>query len=215
MFVCSFVCFCCLKRTPTMVCPSGWGGGEGVSTAIYGLYRYVPLWRVWFSSCLFWDRVYKLESLGREEGIIFQETDQLVGDFSLDQGNRELPLKNMRKKIKSATLNLRNYRLRVPGSRRHIPHPKVLKYPPPPTGGYVRSCGVDEIFKKEIFLFAILIWTLNLNIIALSIDLVFHFSLIRQFRWCHSWMRHLTRFWRRCIEFLRQERLLISTGIAK
>ena len=26
-------------------------GGEG-GTAIYGLYRYVPLWRVWFSSSL-------------------------------------------------------------------------------------------------------------------------------------------------------------------
>ena len=28
--------------------PISWGGG----TAIYGLYRYVPLWRVWFSSNL-------------------------------------------------------------------------------------------------------------------------------------------------------------------
>ena len=27
---------------------------------------------------------YKSESLGLEEGIIFQETDQLVEDFSLD-----------------------------------------------------------------------------------------------------------------------------------
>ena len=25
------------------------GGGGGGCTAIYGLYRYVPLWRVWFS----------------------------------------------------------------------------------------------------------------------------------------------------------------------
>ena len=57
--------------------------GEG-GTAIHGLYRYVPLWRVWFSSSLVWDRVYKSESLGLEEGIIFQETDQLVKDFSLD-----------------------------------------------------------------------------------------------------------------------------------
>ena len=52
----------------------------------YGLYRYVPLWRVWFSSSLLWDRVYKSESLGLEEGIIFQETEQLVEDFSLGQG---------------------------------------------------------------------------------------------------------------------------------
>ena len=52
----------------------------------HGLYRYVPLWRVWFSSSLLWDRVYKSESLGLEEGIIFQETEQLVEDFSLGQG---------------------------------------------------------------------------------------------------------------------------------
>ena len=31
--------------------PGGPGGGGG-GTAIYGLYRYVPLWRVWFSSSL-------------------------------------------------------------------------------------------------------------------------------------------------------------------
>ena len=35
-------------------------------TAIYGLYWYVPLWRVWFSSSLLWDRVYKSERLGLE-----------------------------------------------------------------------------------------------------------------------------------------------------
>ena len=40
------------------------GGGEG--TAIYGLYRYVPLWRVWFSRSLLWDRVYKSERLALE-----------------------------------------------------------------------------------------------------------------------------------------------------
>ena len=54
-------------------------GGEG--TAVYGLYRYVPLWRVWFSGSLLLGRVYNLERLGLEEGIIFQETDQLVEDF--------------------------------------------------------------------------------------------------------------------------------------
>ena len=43
-----------------------WGG-----TGIYGLYRYVPMWRVWFSSSLLLDRVYKSESLGLEEGIVF------------------------------------------------------------------------------------------------------------------------------------------------
>ena len=59
-----------------MVYPGGGGG-----TAIYGLYRYMPLWRVWFSSSLLRDRVYKSESLGLEYGIIFQETDQLVEDF--------------------------------------------------------------------------------------------------------------------------------------
>ena len=39
---------------------------------------------VWFSSSLLWDRVYKSESWGLEQGIIFQETDQLVEDLSLD-----------------------------------------------------------------------------------------------------------------------------------
>ena len=43
----------------------------------------------------------------REYGINFQETDQLVEDFSLDKRNQELPLKNI-KKIKSASLKLRN-----------------------------------------------------------------------------------------------------------
>ena len=38
-------------------------GRAGV-TDVYGLYRYVPLWRVWFSSSLLWDRVCKSESLG-------------------------------------------------------------------------------------------------------------------------------------------------------
>ena len=40
------------------------GGGGG--TAIYGLYKYVPLWRVWFSSSLLYDSVYKSERLGLE-----------------------------------------------------------------------------------------------------------------------------------------------------
>ena len=66
----------------------GWGGGGGGwwvgGTAIYGLCRYVPLWRVLFSSSLLWDGIYKSASLGLELGIIFQETDQLVEDFSLD-----------------------------------------------------------------------------------------------------------------------------------
>ena len=37
----------------------------------------------------------KSESLGLEQGIIFQETDQLVEDSRLDWGNPELPLKNI------------------------------------------------------------------------------------------------------------------------
>ena len=58
--------------------PMGVGG-----TAIYGLYRYIQLWRVLFSSSLLLDWVFKSESVGLEQGIIFQETDQLVEDFSL------------------------------------------------------------------------------------------------------------------------------------
>ena len=63
----------------------------------YMLYRYmyVPLWRVWFSSSLLWDRVYKSESLGLESVIIFQDTDQLFKDFSLDKrADQQLPIKN-------------------------------------------------------------------------------------------------------------------------
>ena len=44
---------------------------------------YCHIW-AWFSSSLLWDRVYKSESLGLEQGIIFQETDRLVEDLSLD-----------------------------------------------------------------------------------------------------------------------------------
>ena len=36
-----------------------------------------------FTSSLLGNRVYKSENLGLEYGIIFQETDQLVDDFSL------------------------------------------------------------------------------------------------------------------------------------
>ena len=36
---------------------------RGGGTAIYGPYKYVPLWRVWFSSSLLWHRVYKSERL--------------------------------------------------------------------------------------------------------------------------------------------------------
>ena len=45
---------------------------------------------------------YRKQSLGLEQGIIFQENDQLIEDFNLDQGYRELTLK----KIKSANWKL-------------------------------------------------------------------------------------------------------------
>ena len=51
------------------------GGSLQESTEPYMGYRYVPLSRVWFSSSLLRDRVYKSESLGLEQGIIFQERD--------------------------------------------------------------------------------------------------------------------------------------------
>ena len=40
------------------------GGGGGGGTAIYGLFRYVPLCRVWFSSSLLQDRENKSERVG-------------------------------------------------------------------------------------------------------------------------------------------------------
>ena len=54
-----------------------WGGGDchiwaiQVCAAVKGM----------VSSSLLWDRVYKSERLGLEQGIIFQETDQLVEDL--------------------------------------------------------------------------------------------------------------------------------------
>ena len=44
---------------------------------------------------------YRKQSLGLGQGIIFQENDQLIEDFNVDQGNRELTLK----KMKSANQN--------------------------------------------------------------------------------------------------------------
>ena len=63
----------------------------------------MPLWKVSFSRSLLGDRVYDSESLGLEYGIIFQETDQLVEDFSLDWGDRELPIKNIKNQISKFT----------------------------------------------------------------------------------------------------------------
>ena len=39
---------------------------SGRGTAIYELYGFVPLYRVWFSSSILWDRLCKSESLGLE-----------------------------------------------------------------------------------------------------------------------------------------------------
>ena len=73
--------------------PPGELGGGALP---YMLYRYmhVPLWRVWFLSSLLWDRVYKSESFGLEPGIIFQDTDQLFKDFSLDKRDQQFSIKN-------------------------------------------------------------------------------------------------------------------------
>ena len=80
------------------------------------------------------DRVCESERLSLEKGIIFQETDQLVEDFiqtretaTLGQGGfGEFTLVQGSK----IQLNQLWYRLRVPGSQRHIPTQKFLKYPP-------------------------------------------------------------------------------------
>ena len=44
---------------------------------------------------------YRKQSLGLGQGIIFQENDQLIEDFNVHYGNRELTLK----KMKSANQN--------------------------------------------------------------------------------------------------------------
>ena len=78
-------------------------------------------------------RVYKSEHLGLEQGIISQETDQLAEDFiqtretaTLGQGGLGKFTLVQGSKIQ---LNQLCYRLRVPGSQRHIPTQKFLKYP--------------------------------------------------------------------------------------
>ena len=38
-----------------------------------------------------------IREFGSRIGVIFQETDQLNEDFSLDQGNQEMLLKNVKK----------------------------------------------------------------------------------------------------------------------
>ena len=142
--------------------------GVGVEVLSLWVTQVCAAVKVWFSSSVLWDRVYKSQNVGLEQGIFFQETDQLVEDFSLDQGNRELPLKNMKKStrfcfgwtvfvtsivsgkqllqdkgvggwgfwqfrlVQGSKIHLNElwYRLRVPGSQRHITTQKFLKYPP-------------------------------------------------------------------------------------
>ena len=53
-----------------------WGG-----TTIYGLYSYVPLWRVWFSSSFFWDKVYKLKKFWSRIGYHFPGNWSIVWRF--------------------------------------------------------------------------------------------------------------------------------------
>ena len=73
-----------------------WGGGGGGGVLQYMLYRYMylPLWRVWFSSSLLQDRVYKSESLclRLNSGIIFQDTDQLFKDIGLDKRDHQFSI---------------------------------------------------------------------------------------------------------------------------
>ena len=108
-----------------------------------------------FSSSLLQDRVYKSERLGLEQGIIFQETDQLVEDsiqtrdcgirFCFGQTvlvtsvvSRKQLLQNrgdlwslLSVQSSKIQLNQHWYSLRVLGSQRHIPTQKFLKYSPP------------------------------------------------------------------------------------
>ena len=67
-------------------------------TSIYGLYRYVPLWRVWFSSDLLWDRVYKSESLGLEDGIIFHLNWSIGWRFKSRRGKPGIATQKYKKK---------------------------------------------------------------------------------------------------------------------
>ena len=50
-----------------------------------------------FKQCTLGYGIY-IREFGSRIGVIFQETDQLNEDFSLDQGNQEMLLKNVKKK---------------------------------------------------------------------------------------------------------------------
>ena len=101
--------------------------------------------------------IYKSERLGLEQGIIFQETDELVEDFIQTRDNLWYNVlfwldcaSDLSSFWKTATLgqgefgeftlvqgskiqlNQLQYRLRVTGSQWHIPTKKFLKYPPGP-----------------------------------------------------------------------------------
>ena len=92
MIFMNYSCILKIGISHTKVHISPRGGGRVLPFMLR--YMYVPLCRVWFSSSLLWDRVYKSEGLGLESGIIFQDTDQLFKDFSLDKGDQWLPVKN-------------------------------------------------------------------------------------------------------------------------
>ena len=67
-----YSCILTIGISPPKLHISPRGGGRVLQYKLY-----VPLWRVWFSSRLLWDRVYKSESLVLKSGIIFQDIDEL------------------------------------------------------------------------------------------------------------------------------------------
>ena len=66
MIFMNYSCILKIGMSHTKVHISPRGGGRVMPYMLYR-YMYEPLWRfIWFSSSLFWDRVYKSESLGLE-----------------------------------------------------------------------------------------------------------------------------------------------------
>ena len=102
--------------------------------------------RVWFSSSLLQDRVDKSQRLGLKQGIIFEETDQLVEDFiqtrekaTLGQGDLGSLLQyRVGALFRAALVAQQNSAelalVQVEGSRVPAahPHPEIPKVTPPP-----------------------------------------------------------------------------------
>ena len=143
------------------------------------------MWRVWFSSSLLWDGVYKLERFSLEQGIIFQETDQWMtrktGNYHSKIQKNQMVLfwldfaSDLSSFWKTATqgqggsgefslvwgrkiqLNQLWQRLRVSGCQGYIPNQKCLKQPPPSLHPRGLSIARRVVFYKHTSIFFVIL----------------------------------------------------------